>query len=236
MAISANRLELLQIADGRSRRRNSPSTPGVIVIGAMADAIQKAARSWVDSRNGQDTQHPHRTSIRRPARSSCKLADGTWSRRSGRSQCARSRSPMRGTANPDAQAGTSSPKLLPADGFRAHRPPSRPSRSSCRRCAKPNATGSSTSTRTGSARVVNGTVKRCRIRQRHRPISAGGAHGDHPPRRADPCARCSRYGDRCLLLRVYDVRREPARARRIFLSRTDPQFMANLFTMELPEI
>jgi transcription termination/antitermination protein NusA len=43
-----------------------------------------------------------------------------------------------------------------------------------------------------------------------------------------------RYGDRVRAY-VYDVRREQ-RGPQIFLSRTHPQFMAKLFTMEVPEI
>jgi N utilization substance protein A len=48
MAVSANRLELLQIADAVAREK---SIDKQIVIAAMADAIQKAARS----RYGQET-------------------------------------------------------------------------------------------------------------------------------------------------------------------------------------
>ncbi len=48
MAVSANRLELLQIADAVAREK---SIDKEIVIAAMADAIQKAARS----RYGQET-------------------------------------------------------------------------------------------------------------------------------------------------------------------------------------
>ena len=48
MAVSANRLELLQIADAVAREKLIDKD---IVIGAMADAIQKAAKS----RYGQDT-------------------------------------------------------------------------------------------------------------------------------------------------------------------------------------
>ena len=48
MAVSANRLELLQIADAVAREK---SIDRMIVIQAMADAIQKAARS----RYGQET-------------------------------------------------------------------------------------------------------------------------------------------------------------------------------------
>jgi len=48
MAVSANRLELLQIADAVAREKVIDRE---IVIAAMADAIQKAARS----RYGQET-------------------------------------------------------------------------------------------------------------------------------------------------------------------------------------
>ena len=48
MAVSANRLELLQIADAVAREK---SIDKEIVLAAMADAIQKAARS----RYGQET-------------------------------------------------------------------------------------------------------------------------------------------------------------------------------------
>ena len=48
MAVSANRLELVQIADAVAREK---SIDKGIVIAAMADAIQKAARS----RYGQET-------------------------------------------------------------------------------------------------------------------------------------------------------------------------------------
>ncbi|TIM79813.1 MAG: transcription termination/antitermination protein NusA, partial [Mesorhizobium sp.] len=48
MVVSANRLELLQIADAVAREKSIDKS---IVIAAMADAIQKAARS----RYGQET-------------------------------------------------------------------------------------------------------------------------------------------------------------------------------------
>ncbi|HEV7416082.1 MAG TPA: NusA N-terminal domain-containing protein, partial [Tianweitania sediminis] len=48
MAVSANRLELLQIADAVAREKSIDKS---IVIAAMADAIQKAARA----RYGQET-------------------------------------------------------------------------------------------------------------------------------------------------------------------------------------
>ena len=49
MAISANRLELLQIADAVAREK---SIDRIVVIEAMQDAIEKAARS----RYGAETE------------------------------------------------------------------------------------------------------------------------------------------------------------------------------------
>ena len=49
MAVSANRLELLQIADAVAREK---SIPREIVLQSMEDALQKAARS----RYGQETE------------------------------------------------------------------------------------------------------------------------------------------------------------------------------------
>lgn len=63
MAVSANRLELLQIADAVAREKVIDRE---IVLAAMADAIQKAARS----RYGTES-NIRPTSIRRPAKSAC---------------------------------------------------------------------------------------------------------------------------------------------------------------------
>ncbi len=53
MAVSANRLELLQVADAVAREK---AIDRQIVIAAMEEAIQKAARS----RYGQRERHPRR--------------------------------------------------------------------------------------------------------------------------------------------------------------------------------
>ncbi len=62
MAVSANRLELLQIADAVAREK---SIDRGIVIAAMEDAIAKAARSRYGAK-----QTCMRRSSRRPANSS----------------------------------------------------------------------------------------------------------------------------------------------------------------------
>lgn len=65
MAVSANRLELLQIADAVAREKVIDRE---IVLAAMADAIQKAARSRYGSK---PTFAP--TSTPRPAKFACSV-------------------------------------------------------------------------------------------------------------------------------------------------------------------
>ena len=79
--------------------------------------------------------------------------------------------------------------------------------------------------------IINGQVKR----EEYGNIIVDIGRGEAVLRRNDKIGRESyRPGDR---IRVYikDVRREP-RGPQIFLSRTAPEFMAELFKMEVPEI
>ena len=79
--------------------------------------------------------------------------------------------------------------------------------------------------------IVNGTVKR--VEYGNVVVDLG--RGEAIIRRDELIPRETfRYGDRVRAY-VYDVRREQ-RGPQIFLSRTHPQFMAKLFTMEVPEI
>src|SRR6185369_4499720 len=79
--------------------------------------------------------------------------------------------------------------------------------------------------------IVNGTVKR--VEYGNVVVDLG--RGEGIVRRDEMIPRETfRYGDRVRAY-VYDVRREQ-RGPQIFLSRTHPQFMAKLFTMEVPEI
>src|SRR6185295_1751988 len=79
--------------------------------------------------------------------------------------------------------------------------------------------------------IVNGTVKR--VEYGNVVVDLG--RGEGIIRRDEMIPRETfRYGDRVRAY-VYDVRREQ-RGPQIFLSRTHPQFMAKLFTMEVPEI
>jgi len=220
MAVSANRLELLQIADAVAREK---SIDKEIVIGAMADAIQKAARS----RYGQETNirtdiNPQTGEIKlqrlmevvetveEPVRE-ISIAD------------ARHR-------NPDAQAGDFIAELLPPMDF------GRIAAQSAKqvivqkvREAERDRQFDEYKDRIGE--IVNGTVKRVEYGN----VIVDLGRGEAIIRRDELIPReMFKYGDRVRAF-VYDVRREQ-RGPQIFLSRTHPQFMAKLFTMEVPEI
>jgi N utilization substance protein A len=79
--------------------------------------------------------------------------------------------------------------------------------------------------------IINGTVKR----EEYGNVIVDIGRGEGVLRRNEKLPRESyRIGDRIRCF-IKDVRREP-RGPQVFLSRTDPQFMAELFKMEVPEI
>jgi N utilization substance protein A len=79
--------------------------------------------------------------------------------------------------------------------------------------------------------IINGTVKRVEYGN----VIVDLGRGEAIIRRDETIPRENfRYGDRVRAY-LYDVRREQ-RGPQIFLSRTHPQFMTKLFTMEVPEI
>ncbi|WP_265516092.1 transcription termination factor NusA [Nitratireductor luteus] len=220
MAVSANRLELLQIADAVAREK---SIDKQIVIAAMADAIQKAARS----RYGQETNiradiNPQTgemklqrlmevvETLEEPARE-ISLKD------------ARAR-------NPDAQVGDFIAEQLPPMDF------GRIAAQSAKqvivqkvREAERDRQYEEYKDRIGE--IVNGTVKRVEYGN----VIVDLGRGEAIIRRDELIPReIFKYGDRVRAF-VYDVRREQ-RGPQIFLSRTHPQFMVKLFTMEVPEI
>ncbi len=96
---------------------------------------------------------------------------------------------------------------------------------------KPSVTVSSTNSRIASARSSAALVKRVESGS----VIVDLGRGEGIIRRDEMIPRENfRYGDRVRAF-VYDVRREQ-RGPQIFLSRTHPQFMVKLFTMEVPEI
>jgi len=220
MAVSANRLELLQIADAVAREKNIDRE---IVLEAMADAIQKAARSRygsetniradINAKTGEIklqrllevVEHAEDYGIQIPL------------------ELARDR-------NPDAQLGDFIADPLPPMDF------GRIAAQSAKqvivqkvREAERDRQYDEFKDRIGE--IINGTVKRVEYGN----VIVDLGRGEAVIRRDETIPRENfRYGDRVRAY-VYDVRREQ-RGPQIFLSRTHPQFMVKLFTMEVPEI
>ncbi|MEX6508845.1 transcription termination factor NusA [Jiella sp. M17.18] len=220
MAVSANRLELLQIADAVAREK---SIDREIVIGAMADAIQKAARS----RYGQETNI--RVDI---------------NQKTGEMKLQRLLEVVEDVENPATQiylelARDKNPDAEPGDFIAEQLPPMDFGRIAAQsakqvivqkvREAERDKQYEEYVGRVGE--IVNGTVKRVEYGN----VIVDLGKGEGIIRRDEQIPReLFRYGDRVRAF-VYDVRREQ-RGPQIFLSRTHPQFMAKLFTMEVPEI
>ena len=222
MAVSANRLELLQIAEAVAREKNIDRS---IVIQSMEDALQKAARS----RYGQETE------VR--AEINPRTGETRFSRLllvvdEIENDAIHILLPEARRRNPAAQVGGLDLRKRCRPSSSAASPASRPSRSSCRSCAKPSGTSSTTSSRTASGEVINGVVKR--VEYGNVVVDLAG-RGEAIVRRDELIPRETfRPADR-IRAYVYDVRREQ-RGPQIFLSRTHPQFMAKLFAQEVPEI
>jgi transcription termination/antitermination protein NusA len=220
MAVSANRLELLQIADAVAREKSIDKR---IVIDAMADAIQKAARS----RYGQETNIRadinHITGEMKLQR----LLEVVETVEDSAREISLADARLR---NPDAQAGDFIAEQLPPMDF------GRIAAQSAKqvivqkvREAERDRQFEEYKDRIGE--IVNGTVKRVEYGN----VIVDLGRGEAIIRRDELIPRENyKYGDRVRAY-VYDVRREQ-RGPQIFLSRTHPQFMAKLFTMEVPEI
>jgi N utilization substance protein A len=220
MAVSANRLELLQIADAVAREK---SIDRQIVLSSMEDAMQKAARS----RYGQETE------VR--AEINPKTGEVRFSRlllvvdqiENDATQISLSEARKK---NPAAQVGDWISEALPPFDF------GRIAAQSAKqvivqkvREAERDRQYQEYKDRIGE--IVNGVVKR--VEYGNVIIDLG--RGEAVVRRDELIPReMFRPGDR-IRAYVYDVRREQ-RGPQIFLSRTHPQFMAKLFAQEVPEI
>ncbi len=220
MAVSANRLELLQIADAVAREK---SIDKEIVLAAMADAIQKAARS----RYGQETNIRADINSRTGEIKLQRLLEVVDTVEDYTTQIAVVTARDR---NPDAQVGDFIAEQLPPMDF------GRIAAQSAKqvivqkvREAERDRMYDEYKDRVGE--IVNGTVKRVEYGN----VIVDLGRGEGIIRRDEVIPRENfRYGDRVRAY-VYDVRREQ-RGPQIFLSRTHPMFMAKLFTMEVPEI
>ncbi|CAM1634565.1 N-terminal [Bartonella apihabitans] len=220
MAISANRLELLQIADAVAREK---SIDREIVISAMADAIQKAARS----RYGQETNIRADINSKTGEIKLQRLLEVVDTVDDYATQISLEDAKKR---KPDAEIGDFLSDPLPPMEF------GRIAAQSAKqvivqkvREAERDHQYEEYKDKVGE--IVSGTVKRVEYGN----VIVDLGRGEAIVRRDELIPRESfRYGDR-IRAYVYDVRREQ-RGPQIFLSRTHPQFMAKLFTMEVPEI
>jgi N utilization substance protein A len=220
MVVSANRLELLQIADAVAREKSIDKS---IVIAAMADAIQKAARS----RYGQETNIRADINPNTGEMKLQRLMEVVDKVEDYATQIALTSARDR---NPDAKLGDFIADPLPPMDF------GRIAAQSAKqvivqkvREAERDRQFDEYKDRIGE--IVNGTVKRVEYGN----VIVDLGRGEGIIRRDEMIPRENmRYGDRVRSF-VYDVRREQ-RGPQIFLSRTHPQFMAKLFTMEVPEI
>jgi N utilization substance protein A len=220
MVISANRLELLQIADAVAREK---SIPREIVLSAMEDALQRAARS----RYGQETE------VR--AEINPKTGELRFSRlllvvdlvENNATQIALSEAHRK---NPAAQVGDWIAETLPPFDF--GRIPAQAAKQVIVqkvREAERDRQYDEFKDRIGD--VINGLVKRVEYGN----VIVDLGKSEAIIRRDELIPReMFRPGDRVRAY-VYDVRREQ-RGPQIFLSRTHPQFMAKLFGQEVPEI
>ncbi|ATO56818.1 transcription termination factor NusA [Bartonella sp. 1-1C] len=220
MAISANRLELLQIADAVAREK---SIDREIVISAMADAIQKAARS----RYGQETNIRAEINSKTGEIKLQRLLKVVDVVEDYTTEIALSDALKR---KEDAKVGDFLSDLLPPMDF------GRIATQSAKqvivqkvRDAERNHQFEEFKNKIGE--IISGTVKRVEYGN----VIVDIGRGEAIVRRDELIPRESfHYGDRIRAF-VHDVHREP-RGPQVFLSRTHPQFMAKLFTMEVPEI
>jgi len=220
MAVSANRLELLQIADAVAREK---SIDRRIVITAMEDAIAKAARSRYGSETEVHAEIDAKTGELRLARHML-VVDAVENPSNQISlEDARKR-------HPAAQLGdTIADTLPPLEYGRIAAQSAKQVIVQKVREAERDRQYEEYKDRIGD--IVNGIVKR--VEYGNVVVDLG--RGEAIVRRDEMLPReTMRNGDRIRAF-IYDVRRE-ARGPQIFLSRTHPQFMAKLFAQEVPEI
>lgn len=220
MAVSANRLELLQIADAVAREK---SIDRMIVIESMQDAIEKAAKT----RYGAETNVRAEINPKTGELRLWRLLEVVEAVEEPGRQIELKYAKQKNDA---AKLGDFLTEPLPPIEF------GRIAAQSAKqvivqkvRDAERDRMYEEYINRVGE--IVNGTVKRVEYGN----VIVDLGRGEAIIRRDELIPReLYRYGDRVRAY-IYDVRREQ-RGPQIFLSRTHPQFMAKLFMQEVPEI
>ncbi len=218
--VSANKLELLQIAEAVAREK---AIDRKIVLGAMEDAIAKAARSRygsetevraeIDPKSGELHLSRHMLVVETVENPAIQISLEEARRR-----------------HPAAQIGdTIADPLPPLEYGRIAAQSAKQVIVQKVREAERDRQYDEYKDRIGD--IVNGIVKR--VEYGNVVVDLG--RGEAIVRRDEMLPReVFRNGDR-IRAYIYDVRREQ-RGPQIFLSRTHPQFMAKLFAQEVPEI
>ena len=218
--ISANKLELLQIADAVAREK---AIDRKIVLGAMEEAIAKAARSRygsetevraeIDPKSGELHLSRHMLVVDAVENPAFQITIEEARRH-----------------HPAAQVGdTIADKLPPLEYGRIAAQSAKQVIVQKVREAERDRQYDEYKDRIGD--IVNGIVKR--VEYGNVVVDLG--RGEAIVRRDEMLPReVFRNGDR-IRAYIYDVRREQ-RGPQIFLSRTHPQFMSKLFAQEVPEI
>ncbi len=218
--ISANRLELLQIADAVAREKTIDRK---IVIQAMEDAIQKAAKSRYGAENDIRCEIDPKTGETRLSRVLAVVDEVENESTQITVEDAKRR-------NPDAKVGDLIAESLPPLDF------GRVAAQNAKQVIVQKVREAERDRQFGEYKdrvgeIVNGTVKRAEYG--NVIVDLGRAEGII--RRDEMIPRENvRYGDR-IRAYIYDVRREQ-RGPQIFLSRGRPEFMSKLFAQEVPEI
>ncbi|MEQ1696818.1 MAG: transcription termination factor NusA [Hyphomicrobiaceae bacterium] len=218
--ISANKLELLQIADAVAREK---SIDRKIVIEAMEEAIQKAAKTRYGAENDIRCEIDPRTGEAKLSRvlavvEKVEVAETQISL------------PDAVRRNPEAKIGDLIAETLPALEF------GRVAAQNAKQTIVQKVREAERDRQFGEyagriSEIINGTVKR--VEYGNVIVDLGRAEGII--RRDEMIPRENvRLGDR-IRAYIYDVRREP-RGPQIFLTRARSEFMAKLFAQEVPEI
>src|SRR5881227_1700899 len=219
-AVSANKIELLQIADAVAREK---SIDRGIVIAAMEDAIAKAARARYGSETDVHAEIDPKKGELRLSRHML-VVDNVENHSNQISLVDAQR------ANPGAQVGdTIADTLPPLEYGRIAAQSAKQVIVQKVREAERDRQYQEFKDRIGD--IVNGVVKRVE----YGSVIVDLGRGEAIIRRDEMLPReVFRNGDRVRAY-IFDVRRE-TRGPQIFLSRTHPQFMAKLFAQEVPEI
>ncbi|MGE0767315.1 MAG: transcription termination factor NusA [Hyphomicrobiaceae bacterium] len=218
--VSANRLELLQIADAVAREKTIDRK---IVIQAMEDAIQKAAkarygqendiRCAIDPRSGE-TRLTRVITVADPVENESQQISVEDAKRK----------------KPDAGVGDVFTETLPPLDF-GRVAAQNAKQVIFQKVREAERDRQFTEFKDRIGEIVNGTVKRVEYGN----VIIDLARAEAIIRRDEMIPRENvRLGDRVRAF-IYDVRREQ-RGPQIFLSRARPEFMMKLFAMEVPEI